>query len=66
MQATLFGYVASATFLNAQYLEMFWHMIGLTIALERLQAEASEGVKDTVAQPATVAAPVRATVSLAR
>ena len=62
MQATLLVYVAGATFLSAQYLEMFWHMIGLTIALERIQAEENQSVKTTAGQPV----PVQAAVSLAR
>ncbi len=40
MRSTLLVYIAGATFLSFQYNEMYWHMIGLTIALERIQREA--------------------------
>jgi probable O-glycosylation ligase (exosortase A-associated) len=50
MQATLVVYVVGVTFLNGQYNEMFWHFIGLTVALDGAYASAL--------QPATAVVPV--------
>jgi probable O-glycosylation ligase (exosortase A-associated) len=55
LQSSLVVYAVGATFLSAQYNEMFWHLIGLTIALDRIQREA---VSDTV--PALVPTQQRA------
>jgi O-antigen ligase len=65
MQASLLVYVTGATFLSAQYSELLWHMIAMSIALERIQAEAPV----EVAAPVTVTAPAlppRAAASFSR
>jgi probable O-glycosylation ligase (exosortase A-associated) len=38
IMASLVAYVVGMTFLNGQYLEMFWHFIALGVALERIAA----------------------------
>ncbi len=46
LEASLIAYIVGASFLNMQYVEMFWHLIGLTMGLnwalqESLQAQSS-------------------------
>lgn len=41
LQSAFLVYTMGATFLSAQYNEMFWHLIGLSIALERIQRESA-------------------------
>jgi probable O-glycosylation ligase (exosortase A-associated) len=38
LMASLVAYIVGMTFLNGQYLEMFWHLIALGVALERIAA----------------------------
>ncbi|MEZ5320111.1 MAG: putative O-glycosylation ligase, exosortase A system-associated [Vicinamibacterales bacterium] len=56
MQATLVAYVVGMTFLHGQYSEMFWHFVGLGVALERsfqlaLQEQTEKAVVATPAAP---------------
>jgi probable O-glycosylation ligase (exosortase A-associated) len=51
MQATLVSYAVGMTFLNGQYSEMLWHMIGLTVALDRAYALARMKTKSLVTAP---------------
>jgi probable O-glycosylation ligase (exosortase A-associated) len=44
MQTTLFVFVVGMSFLNAQYNEMFWHIVGLTVTLGQLYASATEAM----------------------
>jgi len=54
MQSTLLVFITGSTFLSSQYSEMIWHMVGLTIALERIQREAA-----TAPVPVAIAEPPR-------
>lgn len=38
LQTSFIAYVVGMTFLNGQYMEMFWHFVGLSVALERICA----------------------------
>src|SRR5690606_22120049 len=40
MQTSVLVFMLGGTFLSAQYLELLWHMVGLTIALENIHARA--------------------------
>ena len=44
LEIGLVAIAVGGTFVIAQYTELLWHMIGLTIALNRLSAEASAAV----------------------
>jgi len=57
MQSSLIVYIVGGTFLSAQYSEMYWHFIGLTIALERIHKERST---QSVPEPARIPGPLRA------
>jgi probable O-glycosylation ligase (exosortase A-associated) len=39
LQTSFIAYIVGMSFLNGQYNEMFWHLIGLTVALERIAAD---------------------------
>ena len=56
MQTSVLVFMLGGTFLSAQYLELMWHMVGLTIALEnihaRTMADLAAGAQAVV--PATV------------
>jgi probable O-glycosylation ligase (exosortase A-associated) len=52
MQGTLVAYAVGVTFLNGQYHEMFWHMLGMTVALDGAYALARQRVDSRVAAPA--------------
>ena len=41
LQVSLIAYLVGAIFVSAQYSEMLWHLIALTIALERITSQAS-------------------------
>jgi O-antigen ligase len=58
MQMSLVAYIVGATFLSFQYNEMFWHLIGLTVALDRITAAPSSQALTSTAVPA-VAIPIR-------
>jgi probable O-glycosylation ligase (exosortase A-associated) len=47
MQMSLIAYVVGMTFLPGQYNEMFWHLIGLTIALDRVHEAAVKTARET-------------------
>lgn len=53
LQTSFIAYIVGMTFLDGQYLEMFWHFVGLTVALERITAAALVPVESEV----TTAAP---------
>lgn len=38
MQMSIVAYIVGNTFLSGQYLEMFWHFMGLCVALDRITA----------------------------
>jgi putative inorganic carbon (hco3(-)) transporter len=62
LQTSFIAYIVGMTFLNGQYNEMFWHLVGLTIALERVAARTlAEGKTRTENAPEPVLAigPVR-------
>jgi O-antigen ligase len=46
LQTSVLVFVIGGTFLNAQYLELLWHVVGLTIALEHLHANAIANAAD--------------------
>lgn len=50
LQTTILVFIVGGSFLNAQYLELIWHIVALTVALERI----------SVAAPVTATAPVEA------
>ena len=55
LQSGFIVYATGATFLSAQYSEMYWHFIGLSIALERIHRESvSPSVAPTVRPAPTV------------
>jgi probable O-glycosylation ligase (exosortase A-associated) len=57
VQMSLVAYVVGMTFLHGQYLEMFWHTIGLGVALQRIHAGLVEAVPvKAQARPAAVPA----------
>jgi len=63
MQMSLVAYVVGNTFLNGQYNEMFWHMVGLGIALQAIAEKAMAPVAEAPARavltkPAPLGAPL--------
>jgi probable O-glycosylation ligase (exosortase A-associated) len=56
LQTSFVAYCVGMSFLNGQYVEMFWHYVGLTVALERVYAEAA-AVNPDEADAAVVLAP---------
>ena len=53
MQATLVAYAVGMSFLNGQYNEMFWHMVGLTVALDGAYSLARQKAASRVPAPAS-------------
>jgi hypothetical protein len=58
--ASLVAYAVGMTFLNGQYLEMFWHIVALGVVLERI-APATVPSESTVVEPAPHVTFARAT-----
>ena len=52
LQTSFIAYIVGMTFLNGQYLEMFWHFVGLSVALDRICAAEMMPVTDEVEAPA--------------
>lgn len=57
IQTSLFVFLVGGTFLNAQYLELLWHFVGLTIALEGIYLRAAAEQAAVPATQPAVAAP---------
>jgi probable O-glycosylation ligase (exosortase A-associated) len=55
LQTSLVVFAVGGTFLNSQYNEMYWHLIGLTIALARIQSESVQLVSSRPAAMPTLA-----------
>lgn len=71
LQTSFIAYIVGMTFLNGQYLEMFWHFVGLTVALDQITAAAlvpaESGVTNESLAPAFGGlAPVAGTTTLLR
>jgi hypothetical protein len=50
LQISFIAFIVAGTFLNAQYLELVWHMVGLSMALERIVETAPATVPDPAPQ----------------
>jgi probable O-glycosylation ligase (exosortase A-associated) len=58
LEMSLVAYLIGGTFLNGQYSELFWHMIGFNIALHTMFREAVQACESTrPLQPSLVLAP---------
>jgi probable O-glycosylation ligase (exosortase A-associated) len=57
MQMSLVAYVVGVTFLSGQYNEMFWHFIGLSVALDRITAKALATAPGTLPEAEKAAPP---------
>lgn len=63
-QTSLLVFIIGGTFLNAQYLELMWHMVGLTIALEGIfESAIAHADAPKAATPAADLPPAAARVS---
>jgi probable O-glycosylation ligase (exosortase A-associated) len=60
LSTSLFVYAAGGTFLPAQYNEMLWHFVGMTIALHRIATGEEASAKVTVTSASTEMQPVLA------
>jgi putative inorganic carbon (HCO3(-)) transporter len=58
MFASLVAYVVAMTFLSGQYLEMFWHLVGLSMALDAIRAGATSPVSVPAWQAPPAAQPM--------
>lgn len=54
LQTSFIAYIVGMTFLSGQYLEMFWHFIGLSVALQRISEAAMLPVTEPAQLPAVV------------
>lgn len=59
IQISVLVFMLGGTFLSAQYLELLWHMVGLTITLDNIYEKAAADL-DAGAPPAPQAEPVTA------
>jgi O-antigen ligase len=68
IEVTTYGYVVAATFLNRAHFDLLYHVVGLTVALERLaraefatiREERERAESEQTAEPATSPEPAPA------